>query len=47
MSKAEPSQVNGDPRLWFKPYCRECKLLFDSYGDFIEHCRKVHWKMLD
>jgi len=42
--KASPQEINGNRKLWFKPYCRACGLLFDSYKEFISHCEEKHWK---
>jgi len=41
--KVDVKAVNGNPKLWFKPYCHKCRLLFDDWNEFIEHCAKEHW----
>jgi len=41
--KITKKEVNANPKLWFKPYCSLCELLFDDYNEFLEHCREEHW----
>jgi len=41
--KMSSKEINGNPKLWFKPYCHSCQLLFDDWNEYIEHCREEHW----
>jgi uncharacterized C2H2 Zn-finger protein len=42
--KVSMEELERDSKLWFKPYCRACGLLFDNYKEYIEHCANEHWK---
>jgi len=42
--KTSRRDIEADPKLWFKPYCKKCGLLFDDYNEFLEHCEKEHWR---
>ncbi len=44
MREVSIEEVEKNPKLWFKPYCKTCRLLFDDYNEYIEHCAKVHWR---
>ncbi|MEM4576723.1 MAG: hypothetical protein QW701_04590 [Candidatus Nezhaarchaeales archaeon] len=42
--KVGVEELERNPKLWFKPYCRTCELLFDDYEEYIDHCAKHHWR---
>jgi len=37
-------EVEKDPKLWFKPCCKVCGLVFNSYNEYIDHCASKHWR---
>jgi len=41
--KVSKKDVRNDPKLWFKPYCSKCQIIFDDYNEYIDHCRNEHW----
>ncbi|MCS7140152.1 MAG: hypothetical protein N3F04_03480 [Candidatus Nezhaarchaeota archaeon] len=44
VKKLSVEDVEKDPRLWFKPYCKVCGLLFNDYNEYIKHCFETHWR---